>query len=157
MTKIELAITIAADTIEHLRQQDIYRVLDSCDSSIRNDVARHIIKKRPEFISEVATSLGEILQYKSDSSFFAPHIGNRDVSNEGVHSMTQTILHPGDICRTPLDPSGRAEILSSESKDPVDRFRAAAVVRFLEDHPQGYKEGDLGCYFLDELEPIEAP
>jgi hypothetical protein len=67
-----------------------------------------------------------------------------------------THLHPGDICRTPFEPSGRVEVLSLESAYPLARFRAAAVVRFVEDHPHGYKQGELGCYFADELKPIRA-
>lgn len=70
--------------------------------------------------------------------------------------MEPTSLHAGDICRTPFEPSDRAEILSLESAYPLARFRAAAVVRFIEDHPHGYKQGELGCYFLDELQPVEA-
>jgi len=70
--------------------------------------------------------------------------------------MKSSSLHPGDICRTPFEPSGRAEIVSLESAYPLVPFRAAAVVRFIEDHPHGYKQGELGCYFLDELQPVEA-
>jgi len=69
--------------------------------------------------------------------------------------MQSTRLHPGDICRTSFEPSGRVEVLSLESAFPLARFRVV-VVRFVEDHPHGYKQGELGCYFADELKPVEA-
>ena len=70
--------------------------------------------------------------------------------------MQPTRLHPGDICRTPFEPSGRVEVLSLESAFPLARFRAVFVVRFVEGHPHGYKQGELGCYFADELKPVES-
>ena len=70
--------------------------------------------------------------------------------------MQATPLHPGDICRTPFEPSGRVEVLSLESAYSLSRFRAAAVVRFVEDHPHGYKQGEIDCYFADELKPVKV-
>jgi len=42
--------------------------------------------------------------------------------------MQATPLHPGDICRTPFDPSGRVEVLSLESAFPLARLAKLVIV-----------------------------
>lgn len=61
---------------------------------------------------------------------------------------------PGDIARTPYEPSGLVKILEIESA--CWPYGVTACVEFLEDHPHGYAKGSIGRYQLKELRPTTA-
>jgi len=51
----------------------------------------------------------------------------------------------GSTYWAPSDPGGPVELLSIEP-DPYCR-QLVVVVRFIEDHPDGHKKGELGRFF----------
>lgn len=53
-------IKIAADSIDSLRKQDVYRLLESAPQEHRSSVARHIGKHRPEFLDEINESMDDL-------------------------------------------------------------------------------------------------
>lgn len=59
----------------------------------------------------------------------------------------------GDVVRTPFDPSGMVKILDIHIGGFFDKN--LAFVEYLEDHPCGYKKGETGNYFLNELRPVQ--
>lgn len=60
------------------------------------------------------------------------------------------MIQVGDIVRTPFDPSGLVEVI--EIEPPNWLGKRTVRVRYIEDHPHGYKAGTLGRYYLDELQ-----
>jgi hypothetical protein len=62
-------------------------------------------------------------------------------------------LKVGDVVRTPFEPSGLVKILAIHIGGFFDKN--LAFVEYLEDHPYGYKKGENGNYFLNELRPLE--
>jgi RNA polymerase subunit RPABC4/transcription elongation factor Spt4 len=58
----------------------------------------------------------------------------------------------GKAVRTPFEPSGLVKVLEIEG--PYDGKRTAFIV-YAEDHPKGYRQGDIGRYFAHELRPIQ--
>lgn len=53
-------IKIAADSIETLRQSDVFRVLEQNDANVRAKLAAYIIAKRPDLANEVAECLEDL-------------------------------------------------------------------------------------------------
>lgn len=53
-------IKIAADSIETLRQSDVFRVLEQNDTSVRAELAAYIAAKRPDLANEVAECLEDL-------------------------------------------------------------------------------------------------
>ncbi len=65
-------------------------------------------------------------------------------------------LHVGQVVRTPFEPSGLVQVVALSGPHPVNG-RLTVEVRYLEEHPHGYRAGTLGCYFRDELRPARPP
>ena len=60
-------------------------------------------------------------------------------------------IQPGDLCKTNLSqPGGYVAVLAVEPSQ-YDNQRMAAKIQHVEDHPYGYKKGDIGWCFVDEL------
>jgi len=67
-------------------------------------------------------------------------------------------LQVRDICRTNLSkPGGMVRILSIEPfwLSSPDRARLVADVEHIEDHPYGYRKGETGYYFVEDLILVE--
>jgi hypothetical protein len=61
----------------------------------------------------------------------------------------------GKLYRTPWEPSGVVEVLEIENPQyPYDE--PTAFVRFVGDHPRGYKDGSPGRYCVKQLEGREV-
>jgi hypothetical protein len=60
----------------------------------------------------------------------------------------------GDIARTPWEPSGLVKILELEPAGTI--YDECAFVVFIEDHPNGYRNGEPGRYQLKELRAAET-
>jgi Rad3-related DNA helicase len=60
MFKPERAILISADSIEHLRRCDVFRMLEWSPAEHRAEVADYILANRPEFAAEVGNVLSEL-------------------------------------------------------------------------------------------------
>lgn len=57
---LDQAVSIAADSIATLRQCDVYRVIDSCDSASRARVVRELATARPDLAAEAYECAGII-------------------------------------------------------------------------------------------------
>lgn len=55
----------------------------------------------------------------------------------------------GKTCHTPFEPSGLVKVIDV-SWDPFFK-RHCAYIEYVEDHPHGYKKGEYGLYFADQL------
>lgn len=58
----------------------------------------------------------------------------------------------GNIYRTPYSASSLVRVVDISYK--AFHGRDVVEVRYLEDHPHGYKKDSFGCYFADELKPL---
>lgn len=63
-------------------------------------------------------------------------------------------LQIGKIYKTPFEPSGTVEVIEIE---PANQFykKPTCLVKFIGDHPAGYKNGTQGRYFCDELREFD--
>lgn len=59
----------------------------------------------------------------------------------------------GKKYRTPYEPSGIVQIVEVEGTNEF-YSRETAIVKFIGNHPAGYKNGQIGRYFVDELKEI---
>lgn len=58
----------------------------------------------------------------------------------------------GNTYRTPWEPSGLVKVLEAE---PGLYFgRTSVFIEFVEDHPMGYKKGEVGRYLADEMREV---
>jgi hypothetical protein len=55
----------------------------------------------------------------------------------------------GKTMRTPFEPSGLVRVLRVE--DELFNGKRTVFIEFTEDHPNGYRAGDVGRYFAHEL------
>jgi hypothetical protein len=60
MTSNEQSIKIAADSVEKLREQDVYRVLDMCADP--QSVAEYITSNRSDLADEVSIVMAELAE-----------------------------------------------------------------------------------------------
>ena len=70
---------------------------------------------------------------------------------ESPYLEMEVSVKVGDVARTPFEPSGLVKILGIHIGGFFDKN--LAFVEYLEDHPYGYKKGETGNYFLNELKP----
>jgi DNA-binding SARP family transcriptional activator len=60
MNRLETLVTIAADSVEKLRKQDVFGVLEWAPRADRSDLASWIIEQRTDLRDEVSSSLEEL-------------------------------------------------------------------------------------------------
>ena len=58
-------------------------------------------------------------------------------------------IEVGKVYRTPYEPSGLVQVIAIEP--PQSGYPECAFVKFVGDHPAGYKDGSHGRYFSSEL------
>lgn len=60
----------------------------------------------------------------------------------------------GKKYKTPFEPSGIVEVIRIESEDNFYK-KPTCIIKYIGDHPAGYKNGTEGRYFCDELKQID--
>jgi hypothetical protein len=68
--------------------------------------------------------------------------------------LEATVPMVGSIYRTPNEPSGLVCVIDISYK--AFHGRDVVEVRYLENHPHGYKKDSFGCYFADELKTFQG-
>lgn len=62
----------------------------------------------------------------------------------------------GKVFRTPWELSGLVEVTEIIPEKYLIYNATCVEVKFLEDHPMGYKKDSLGCYLADELKLVDS-
>lgn len=97
----ETHTTIAADSIEQLRQQDVYRLLESAPPQFRQSMANYIRKNRPEFSQEIHDSMLDLDGTAADAT--APPAASDENPTEGAVAEADGGAANGGVESTTVD------------------------------------------------------
>ena len=132
-------IGVAANSIEKLRRQDVYRVLEECPKAHRAEVAKYIARKRPDFADEVYECMIEL---SPEEAGIIGDIGNGiktgikktyEAVKTGLHNTKEGIKsgvsRVGSTIKRLLAPSGSGGGGGHRSKGYTPKYRSKAPAK----------------------------
>ena len=103
----ESYIKVAADSIEKLRKDDVYRVLESNDAIFRQHIASYIKAKRRDLADEVDDALADLSQSAADDQNM---IKKADAAQEGAPANEATAVADNQKLTTDIPASVRDHV-----------------------------------------------